>query len=127
MPMTRPLILLTTDFSDAARRAYAPTAELAARLGASVLLAHVVEVASVAPHGAPLAPVQVPPDTDVLVREAEARLVEEARGIQGVEGGVETLVRVGGAPAEAIARIAEERSASWVAISTHGRTGLRRL
>ncbi|MBK8976003.1 MAG: universal stress protein [Planctomycetes bacterium] len=124
--MTAPLILLTTDFSPDAERAYAPTLALAERLGARILLLHVVEVTAVAPHGAPLAPALLPPDTPQLVGEAKVRILEAAARLgRGVP--VDTLVETGTDIVQQITRVARERKADYIAISTHGRTGLRRL
>jgi nucleotide-binding universal stress UspA family protein len=109
MTKDHPVVLLTTDFSPAAARAYEPCVAFAKRLGARILLAHVVEVAVVAPHGAPLAPAQLPPDT--------TRVVEQARADLEVSADVP----------DAILRMAREHHADLIALSTHGRSGLRRL
>ncbi len=123
--MNDPLILLTTDFSKEAERAYAPAVDIAKRLNGRILLAHVVEVAVVAPHGAPLAPVQLPPETAQLVDEAEKQLAKEASKLAGVP--VETAVKVHAEAARGVVDLAEDRGATMIAISTHGRSGLRRL
>lgn len=126
MTKDHPVVLLTTDFSPAAKRAYEPCVEFAQRLGARILLAHVVEVAVVAPHGAPLAPAQLPPDTTQEVERARADLEEAATSL-GPDLVVETALEVGADVPDAILRMAREHHADLIALSTHGRTGLRRL
>lgn len=124
--MTRTLILLTTDFSPDAARAYAPTVDLAKRLGGEVLLLHVVELTAIAPHGAPLAPAQTPPEAPQLIAAAEQRMQTEA-GKLGSDVPVDTLVESGTDIVHAINKVAQDRGAAYIALSTHGRTGLRRL
>ena len=124
--MTQPLILLTTDFSPDAARAYPKTVEMANRIGGRILLLHVVEATPIAPHGAPLAPAQVAPDTPQLVKDAEKQMAAEAPKL-GSDVPVETLVTHAADVVDAIVRVAGDRGAAYIAISTHGRTGLRRL
>lgn len=122
----RPLIVLTTDFSEQAERAYAPTVDIAVRMGARILLLHVVEVAAVLPHGAPLAPAQFPPDTAADVDAARAKLAQAAAKLgDGVP--VEALVEASDDIVDKITSVARERAAAMIAISTHGRRGLQRL
>lgn len=126
MSMDDPVILLTTDFSKEARRAYEPTVTLAKQLGGRIVLAHVVEVAAVAPHGAPLAPAQLPPDSARALTDARNTMREEAAQL-GSQVAVETVVEVAPDAVDGILRIARDKHADLLAISTHGRTGLRRL
>lgn len=121
-----PLILLTTDFSPEAARAYRQTVELAQRTGGRILLVHVVEVAAVAPHGSPLAPTQLPPDIGPAVERAQAQVENEAATL-GAGVAVEAIAVPDSNVADAVCRLAKDRGASLIAISTHGRTGLRRL
>ncbi len=124
--MTETLILLTTDFSTESERAFAPTVELAKKLGGRITLLHVVEYAAVAPHGAPLAPVQVPPDLSEQLESAEETIAEWARKL-GSEVPVNSEVVSSSDPVQAITDYAKDHGAGFLAISTHGRTGLRRL
>jgi nucleotide-binding universal stress UspA family protein len=124
--MSQPLILLTTDFSPESARAYQPAVELAERLGAGILLLHVVELAGVAPHGAPLAPVQQPPDTEERVATAERSLAAEVARL-GDRVPTQARVAQGTDTVDTIVKTAREAGASYIALSTHGRTGLRRL
>jgi nucleotide-binding universal stress UspA family protein len=126
MTKDHPVVLLTTDFSPAAAQAYGPCVAFAQRLGARIVLAHVVEVAVVAPHGAPLAPAQLPPDTTRVVERARAD-IEEAATALGPDIVVETALEVSADVPDAILRMAKEHKADLIALSTHGRTGLRRL
>lgn len=122
-----PHIVLLTDFSDASYAAFAPARELAQRLGAKVTVAHVVIEQAAIPHGAPLAPpVPMPPqDVDALMRQAWSD-VENAQGKLG--SGVEVAGEVlsGDKVHETVCRWAKEQGADFIAIATHGRTGLRR-
>lgn len=124
--MTERKILLATDFSQESRRAYAPTVEFAKGIGASIILAHVVEVAAVAPHGAPLAPVQFPPDTQHRVQEVEEHLKKELEHL-GDDVPVSIAASASTDAAEGLVALCDDHGATQMAISTHGRTGLRRL
>ncbi len=123
---SNPLILLTTDFSDDARRAYAPTVELAERLGGRILLLFVVESLTVVAHGSPLAPPHTSPELPERLDEAEKKLAEEKTRL-GTTVPVEVEARAADAIAEEIAKAGRERSAAFIAMSTHGRSGLRRM
>lgn len=126
MTMENPVILLTTDFSEEAERAYEKTVSLARRLGGRIVLAHVVEVAAVAPHGSPLAPTQFPPDTPKAVDEAREQLKKEAEKL-GSDVPVELVAEAAADVVDRLTKIAHDKHVDVIAISTHGRTGLRRL
>lgn len=119
-------ILLTTDLSDASLRAFTPLAELARTQGAAVTLLHVVEDKPVIPHGAPMAPRQSAPEVDAeetRAREWVASHVDDvAKGAIG-----ETVVIRSAKVAEAIAEFAEQGDFDLIAMSSHGRTGVRHL
>lgn len=121
-----PLIVLLTDFSDASYDAFEPARELATRLGGRIALVHVVQELMAIPHGAPLAPpVSMPPDhVDALMRQAWKDM-EEAKVELGGEPAADVLT--GSSVHEAIHRYADEHGADFVALATHGRTGLRRV
>ena len=119
-------ILLTTDLSDESMRAFPPVGELAGRAGAKVTLLHVVDDVPVPPAGAPLAPPLHAPDLEATAAKAKERL-EEARGTLGDDLETHIDVRISTDPARAIAEAAEEHGCDLIAISTHGRTGFRRL
>lgn len=121
-----PLIVLTTDFSAESGRAYTPTVELCRKLDGRILLLHVVEATAITPHGAPLAPVQLPPDTSAMVHAAKTRMAEEVQKL-GTSVHVQPLVVDGIDVARTVAEVARDKGASFIATSTHGRSGLRRL
>jgi len=119
-------ILLTTDLSEEARRAFAPVQELAQQRGARVTVLHVVPTLTIAPHGAPLAPRVSSPDTEDDVRHARETLEAQLRDLGGdLNWGADVIAAedIGAA----IAGHATEVGADLIALSTHGRSGLRRL
>jgi nucleotide-binding universal stress UspA family protein len=119
-------VLLTTDLSEEARRAYAPVAELARENGARLTLLHVVVDVRVAPHGAPLAPPLTGPDVGDQLEAARAALAVE-RELIDPDLDVELVAVAGGDVPEAIAEHAARSGADLIALSTHGRAGFRRL
>lgn len=119
-------ILVTTDLTDEAARAYDPVLELAQRYGARVTLLHVVDELLVTPHGAPFAPPMSTPDLATLLRDAEEHLSKEAaRAPEGVE--VATVALSGGNPSKAVVEYATSNDVDLIALSTHGRSGFRRM
>ena len=118
-------ILLTTDFSPDAERAFPLAAELAQRLGAEITLLHVVVELQAIPQGAPMAPPHPAPDIDMLLRTAEAQLLRDADKLPGVK--VTTRAVPGGDVVTTITGEAARSGADLIVLSTHGRTGLRRL
>ncbi len=126
MTRPQPLILLATDFSTQAGAAYGAVVDLARQLGASILLAHVVESSPITPHGAPLAPVQLPPDMGSLLKTAQRHMAQEIQKL-GTVVHVEVACVPGPDVAHSLTELAKERGAAFIAISTHGRTGIRRL
>lgn len=121
----QPLLLLCTDFSDASFRAFEPSVDLARRLGAKVVLTHIVHDMVLGSY-APFAPPEAAPDLAELVEMARGRL-QTVRQRLPADLPVETDVLTGESVADAISRYAEERKVSFIALSTHGRTGLARL
>jgi nucleotide-binding universal stress UspA family protein len=119
-------IVLTTDFSDAARQAYAPTLELARALQATVTVLHVVPELRVLPHGAPFAPPITSPEVDEEVEDAEAAM-QKLRKELGGKAALETAVLVGADVVTTITKYAADHHASFIAVATHGRTGVRHL
>ncbi|MFQ5747912.1 MAG: universal stress protein [Planctomycetota bacterium] len=119
-------ILLTTDLSEESLRPFDPVAELARRNGASILLLHVVEDLGIAPHGAPLAPRLHSPGLEEEIAEARKKLEEIRAGLPGdlpVSAEVIPAVDI----AQGVSRFARNEGVDLLALSTHGRTGLRRL
>lgn len=119
-------ILLTTDLSVDAERAFAPAAELARKNGARLTLLHVVPDLLIYAHGAGTAPRQHAPEVRAEMDKAEPKLAAQARKLgEGLRVRTELL------PAEdfakAIADYAEKNDVDLIAMSTHGRAGVRRL
>jgi len=120
-------ILVTTDLSDDAVRAFARVAELARDGGAQVTLLHVVhDVIIPPPAGVPVSTPLHAPEVDKKRGEAEARLQElAAKHFPGVTSEARAVVAAGAA--DAIADYAKEHGFDLIAMSTHGRSGFRRL
>jgi len=118
-------ILLATDFSTAAERAYPLAAALAARDGATLLLAHAFDTAALAYEGPGLG--EIPIQT-LAEGELESRLNEGLKEVVRTRfsdlPAVETRLRLDGSPAHGLIQIATRERADLVVVSTHGRTGL---
>ncbi len=123
-------ILLTTDLSEEAQRAFRPTCALARETGARLTLLNVVLDLRIAPHGAPLAPPLSDPEVQIACSEAQEELDEVAASLRaGVGKGLEitTVVEARADISRAIASFAQEHDADLICLSTHGRTGFKRL
>lgn len=119
-------ILLTSDLSPESLRPFQPVKELAQRLGARLTLLHVVVDLQITPHGSPFAPAISSPDLEKEVQHARLALEDQQAALgDDVEVGIDVVA----APdvARAICSYATEKGADMIAISTHGRTGLRHL
>lgn len=118
-------ILLTTDLSEEALRPRDAVIGLAKTLGARVTLLHVVQDVIVAPHGAPLAPPMSSPDIGREVERARGELAEQVKelGLEGTKAEVLSAGDIG----KAIVEYADQHGVDMIAISTHGRTGFKRL
>lgn len=121
-------ILLPTDFSECARHAVPVAAEYARLLGAGVICLHVVEpVVQTAVGWTPLAEPLPTPELGEQLEESAARDLPAFSRSEEFEGlAVEDLI-VRGDPAAEIVRVAEERGAGLIVISSHGRAGLGRI
>ncbi len=123
-------VLLATDLSEESERPYAEVAQLAERFGATVTLLHVLEDVITTGHGAPLvAPISSPlclPDRDEvceLLEQHAAKLRASVDAKCEVKCDVIGGIRV----AEAITKYAGEHGVDLLAVSTHGRSGFRRM
>jgi universal stress protein A len=120
-------ILLPTDFSECAESALSYAADMARQSGARLLCLHVIEptlpAAGFGPAVEPLATLDVTGQLEEAAGRELPRLGarEECAGLD-----VEELVTHGEASAE-IVRVARERDADLIVISSHGRTGLGRM
>jgi nucleotide-binding universal stress UspA family protein len=125
----RGTVLVATDFSDPTMPAIAAAADEARRRKARLVLLHAVAFGSVAVTIEEIARDIMHRDGESwnidaeICRSLDARL-RRALAQLGADG--ETQV-VGGAPAQAIVRAAEEHGAELIVVGTRGRTGLVRL
>ena len=119
-------ILLTTDLSEEAGRAFEPVAELARSFGSKITLLHVVQVMTERAQGGMLATPILPPDMNEAMRAAENELGEQAKALMA---GLDVTLRVvsGQNVSEVVAEFAQEHETDLIALSTHGRSGLRRM
>jgi nucleotide-binding universal stress UspA family protein len=115
-------IVLTTDLSDESRRAFAPARDLAQKLGLEITLLAVVEDVPFEPMGGGL--VAAMPVRERLHSDWSQRITALAK-----ELGPTTRTEVLDAAdvPRAICEYARSQNASYIAMATHGRTGLRRL
>jgi nucleotide-binding universal stress UspA family protein len=121
------IILLPTDFSECASHAVPVAADLARQMGARILCLHVVEPVVPAVGWTPVAePLPIADISEQLEESAERELpkVAACEECEGLE--VEELIAHGEAASE-IVRVARERGADLIVISSHGRTGLGRI
>lgn len=118
-------ILLTSDLSEESLRAFAPVAGLARASGARILVLHVVEDVPVVPYGAPLTGPLPTFDPSAMAAGAKEALDRQCEHLTGLV--VEPLVVPSTNAAETIVEVASQRGADMIALSSHGRTGLRRL
>ena len=119
-------IVLTTDLSEDAKRPFGPVEALAQRTGARITLLHIVQTLTDPPQGGRLGTPVGPPDYESEVKDAEQAL-EQLAGSLLPEAAVSTRVIIGRSVAKSAASYAAEHEADLIAISTHGRTGIRRL
>jgi nucleotide-binding universal stress UspA family protein len=111
-------ILVTTDFSETATKAFAPARTLAEKFGAKVVLAH-IEPDRLPPIVVEYAAVGV---NDILRdqrKRARERLVQLSAEHFGSEADVDTIV-TDGTPHVEIVRLAEQRRADLIVMATHG-------
>lgn len=119
-------ILLTSDLSEESLRAFEPMADMAIANKATVTLLHVVEDVPVIAHGAPLAPPMLSLATPEHMESAKLALVKQAASLPAeLETSTEVLTaaKVG----EAVADYATENGIDLIALSSHGRSGFKRL
>lgn len=119
-------ILVATDLSQEAMSCIPDVAGLARTLGARITLLHVMEAFDAIPHGSPLAPPLRLPEDMRSAEEIRAEL-EERRASYGSDLDIDVAVLTGGDVAKEIANYAEANDMDLIAMTTHGRTGFRRL
>lgn len=118
-------ILILTDLSAEAARAFAPAAAVSARLGATLTLLHVVydpAIPSDAPYGAP----HVVPDIGGLVANAKKGLAEHLAQLPPAAQARSELI-ASQVAADAVVEFARRNGYDLIVLSSHGRSGFRRL
>jgi nucleotide-binding universal stress UspA family protein len=117
-------LLVAHDFDATSERALDEAIDLARKLSAKVVVAHVYSVPVYSfPEGSALIP---PAEYAASVADAAQRHVDAAvalRGDSGVE--IRSVLRAG-VPEEEICRLADEIDADLIVIGTHGRGALGR-
>lgn len=119
-------ILVATDLSRDAMSCIPSVADLARSIKARITLLHVVESFEAIPHGSPLAPPLGPPENLKPMESARAEL-EERRTSYGAGIDIDVELVAGGDPAKEITTYADANAVDLIAVTTHGRTGFRRL
>lgn len=124
--MDDPNILLTTDLSAESERAFPPVASLARALDARVTLLHVIhdQIQVVPPQSPDMPAMKMEPEE--AAKAAEAKLAElEVRFSGAREVAVDCTVADD--VAAAIVERAVHHKADYIAMATHGHSGIRRL
>jgi nucleotide-binding universal stress UspA family protein len=120
-------VLMPTDFSACAERALPYAADLARSSGARLVCLHVVEPVVPAVGYAPVAEPVPAVDVTGRLEESAGRELPRLAGREECAGlEVEQVVAHGDAASE-IVRVARERGADLIVISSHGRAGLGRI
>jgi nucleotide-binding universal stress UspA family protein len=120
-------ILVPTDFSPEGERALNEIVELVSSTRSAVLLLHVVENVGVAPSGGQyVAPPVLLPGTEQELALARKQLAER-RARFPAAADVTTEAMVGPSVAHTINEHAVSSGCDVIALSSHGRTGFRRL
>ncbi len=119
-----PGIVLTTDLSDESKRAFAPVRALAKKLGLQVTLVAVLEDLPFEPTGGGL--MATYPDRSQVKKDWEKSLAALADEF-GRDLCKEAVVLDGADVARTIVEHATATKADYLAMATHGRSGLRRL
>ena len=126
-PLQLKRILLPTDFSGCANYALPYAAAIARAVGATVICVNVVEpIVPAVGYTGMVEAMPIAEMSEQMEDSAERELpdvmrCEELRGLK-----VEEVIGHGDAAAE-IVRVADERDADLIVISSHGRTGLGRI
>ena len=119
-------ILLTTDLSEQAQRAFAPVCEIAKLLGAKITLLHVVQILTKVPQGAMLAQPVTLGNPEKERKDAAAALEEQSALLDSSLEVSLDVITSDNVP-RGVVQYAEEHGVDLIALSTHGRSGLRRM
>ena len=124
------LILVPMDYTGCAYEVAAAVSDIAGRLGAQVILFHVVGMPMGISEGTLVHPVDTLGEgvdiSNYLDEDAYEHLEPLAKVFEDAGCTVQVAVRHGD-PAEAILMAARDLNVSLIAMGTHGRKGLRRL
>jgi nucleotide-binding universal stress UspA family protein len=120
-------ILLPTDFSECGNYALSYAASLARTFNASIICLNVIEpIVPTVGYSGMTEPLPIADIAEQLEDSAERELPKLAECDECSGLNVEEVV-VHGEAASEIVRVAKERSADLIVISSHGRTGLGRI
>lgn len=119
-------MLVTTDLSGEALRPFETVVAWAERLGLEIVLLHVVEDAPIATPEAPVPPAVFAQPIAERIEQARKLLAREARRL-GSRVPLALDVVAASDVARTIAAYADEHEMALIALSTHGRTGFRRM
>src|SRR5216683_5126386 len=120
-------ILLPTDFSECGNYALSYAASLARTFGASIICVNVIEpIVHTVGYSGMTEPLPIADISEQLEDSAERELPKLAECEECAGLNVEEVMVHGDAAAE-IVRVAGEREADLIVISSHGRTGLGRM
>ncbi|MEZ6014157.1 MAG: universal stress protein [Planctomycetota bacterium] len=117
-------ILFPTDLSDLSLRPVERAPELF--LGRKVTFMTVVSQVSIPAPASPFAPPLAAPDIGARL-DAARQALEALRARLPADADVDCLALASGSAGEVIASWAHEHGVDLIVLSTHGRTGLRRL
>ncbi|HVV87641.1 MAG TPA: universal stress protein [Kofleriaceae bacterium] len=119
-------ILVATDFSEPARRAFDHATELAGLCGATMVIAHVYATPLVYAVAAPSVTVP-PPDVGAIEVELEPPMHELADRARAAGVADVKLAIAGGDAAHEIVQVARDHGCDLIVMGTHGRSGVRHL
>ncbi|MBZ0152210.1 MAG: universal stress protein [Planctomycetes bacterium] len=119
-----PGIVLTTDLSQESQRAFAPVKALAQKLGLTVTLFTVIEDLPFEPTAGGL--MAVYPDPEQVRRDWQKSLDDLADKF-GRDVCTKVVLLEAADVSRAIVDFAAKEKADYIAMATHGRSGLRRL
>jgi nucleotide-binding universal stress UspA family protein len=119
-------ILVPVDLSECAQKAASYAAQFGAKLGADLLLLHVLEAQTVVPNALEVATADWPQVEERALAAAEEKLGAFADSLPLIGINAESAVEVG-IPAEVLVAETETGDIDLVITSTHGHTGLKHV
>ncbi len=121
-------ILVPTDFSPSAGRAYRLAESLARESGAALTMVHTFDPTTLAFSGFGLGegPVAIFAEDEVESR-LHAQLLQTTKSAMGSLPEVDSILKLGASAAASIVELAEAKKSSLIVMSTEGRTGLAHM